>query len=306
TWCQGISEANGGTGNEYILQGTDTELANYFTEVANDYDHITGLRLNIDVKTIYETTSGYTEVVVDFLQITPKFNADDINPIMREITGSGIDVDGSYIEVNSVDYWDEMGITIDEDMFQFGQNTLTIIEDIADDAGIPIDVIQVFDQTTYRVKVYPNADTATIEWTTTGGDHFGEVSDGSDLTFVDTAIDAEEDIYDYGGINLHGGYVSTIQIFYKQKCDVIDKEIVGVSYSTDGGATWSSVKSDTLTVNWVLEYSEWGSLEIYDLDDFQVKLLYTQAFAGSAAYISDLFVTFTLKTSNWNKYMARK
>ena len=73
------------------------------------------------------------------------------------------------------------------------------------------------------INVYPTGDTATIQWNTTGGNHYGELDDANDATYVDTTIDDEEDIYTFDNTNLQGGYISTIKIYHRQKCAVIEK-----------------------------------------------------------------------------------
>ena len=305
-WCQGVSTANGGNGNEYILKDTDVNLQHYFDKVGNDYDHLSGLRVKIVYECVNEATTAFSYVDMDFFQVTPQYHGDDIAPVMRHIDSSGIDGNGSYIKVYTVDYWDEMGLTVDEDTFQFGQNIIKIIQDVGTFSGQKINITDQKNLVQYAINVYPTGDTATIMWNTTGGNHYGELDDANDATYVDTGTNAFTDIYTFPTINLREGYVTNIKIYHRQKCDIIDKEVVNISYSTDGGSSWSSTKNDDLTVAWVTENSEWTGLEIEDMSDFQVKLLYTQLFAGSNAYVSELYVDVRYVISNWTKYMARK
>jgi len=288
----------GGCKPPYAIYDTDAELQKFFNKTDVTYTSLKGMRF----KWVGGLEApGYVEVHVDFINVKPGYASYDISPIMTTITGNA----ATSLTSADVSAWDETGVVVD-DGFKIGVSTRKVIEDVASQSGLNIKRIDNYGETSYSSKIHPNGDSATIEWTTTGGDHFGELDDDSDLTYVDTSVDGEEDIYTFGDFNLRGGYVTGMSIYYRQKCDTINKETIKVSYSIDGGDNWSSTKSETLTANWVNEGAGWSSLEIYDLSDFQVKLLYTQLFAGSSAYVSELYISFTISGSSFDKYIARE
>ena len=299
-WVRGIPlDVDGGNGLQHVISGTDTELQKYFDKIGAQYTSLKGLRF---VTNGLLATDAYIDVHIDFINVIVGYTtAFDVGPVMETITENT----ATALTCKDVSAWDEMGV-VENDGLKIGQNSRVVIQDIGSQSGLHISRVDNYGNSGATSNTYPNADTTTIEWTTTGGNHYGELDDANDATYVDTAVDAEEDIYDFRDINLRGGYVSSLKIYYRQKCDVIDREVLGISYSIDGGTSWSSVLNTDLTVAWVTINKTWSGLEIYDMSDFQVKLLYTQIFAGSAAYVSELYVVFTINGSSFDKYIARK
>ena len=297
-WIMGIPiDVDGGNGNQFVIKDTDAELRKYFNKTGPTYTSLKGMRLRSegDLK-----TDSYFDIHVDFINVIVSYTSLDVSPVMEVITDSI----ATAITCSDVSAWDEMGV-VENDGFKIGQNTRTIIKDIASEAEIQIELVDNFGNVSVSNLIYPNADTATIQWTSTGGDHFGELNDGNDATYVTETSDGQRDIFAFGDINLRGGYVSSLVISCRQKCNVIERCAIGISYSLDGGVSWSTEKSDELTVNWVTESVDWLGLEIYDLSDFQVRLFYDESVPAGQAFVSELYVVFYISGSSFSKYMAR-
>ena len=312
-WCQAVSVANGGTGNEYILKKTDTTpLEYYFDKVGGDYDHLSGLRLNILYNSDNESTTGYVYVDMDFFQVTPQYYSYDIVPVMRHITGSGSDGDGDYVEVASVEFWDEMDLTVDEDTFQIGQNTNKIIQDISTFSKLVFNVISTETQTTTGYIV-PDGFGGTEEWS--GGaaelnwnriDEYPDVDGDGALVSVDQDGDGSIDIYEFETL-LEVEEVTGIEVFVYSKRQ--DTAGIGISFDinlggwqgadtiipADGAYSWQSVSWAGLTGT-PLEF-----------EALQLKMTAPAIGGGGFMFVETIYIKVIYKKqSYWTKYMARE
>lgn len=132
---EGVDEANGGNGQSYKITGTDTELANYFTKVGDNYDHLTGLRFKLVGGYLNQTIDTYIKLNLDYILITVKYNNKDVVPLMHKITANG----ASSITCATVANWQNVGVTEDEDSFQVGENVRKILDDVSSSSGVTID-----------------------------------------------------------------------------------------------------------------------------------------------------------------------
>ena len=301
-WQRGIPlTETGGNGNEFIIEDTDTELAKFFNKTGNDYDELKGLRCIVLNSRMDD--AAWVEVNIDFINVKVGYMSDDISPVMETITENT----ATAITCTDVSAWDETGV-VDEDGFKIGANTRTVIQDIANHSGLDIDRIDNFGNTSTAPNTYATGDGGTVDWDTTGGDHFGELDDANDATYVSTDANSETEMYTFNEVNILGGYCT--QIVVKAKCSrtAHEGQTLYFCYSVDGGTSWSSPQdtSTDIGVGFTWQTLTFSTLTEYDLSDFQIKMYNSVFIAGGTVYCSELYVIFTISGSSFSKYMARE
>lgn len=299
-WSIGVPlSIDGGNGNEWKSpdDGNDTELQKYFNKTGNDYDELKGMRFRVGGQT---DSTGSIEVHVDFINVIVGYMSDDISAIMESIT----DNTATAIACSDVSAWDEMGV-IANDGFKIGENTRNVISEISNQLGLHVERIDNFGSVSI-LTYYPTGDGGTIQWTPFGGgDNWDELVDSSDATYVSTLVDNRWDYYTFDEINLRGGYVTAIAIWFRWK-ETGGPCSIDLKYSVDGGANWSDSKNADAPGAWTTGALNWTGLTEYDLSNFVVGLNSVAVAGGETIYVSELYVKFTISGSSFNKYMARK
>jgi len=300
-WLKGIPLSEvGGNGNEFIVEDTDAELQKFFNKTGPTYTSLKGMRFMTNGKT---TNDCDFYVHIDFIKVRVGYSSYDVSPIMEAITENT----ATAITCTDVPAWDETGV-VDEDGFKVGQNTRAVIQDIANHSGLDIARIDNFGNTTLSRNVYAIGDGGTVDWDTTGGNHFGELDDANDATYVSTDANQEEEEYTFDDINLRGGYVTQIQIKARCKRTAHEGQTLYFYHSEDGGSSYSAAEdtSTNIGVAWGWQTLTWSGLELYDLADFQVKMKNSVFIFGGTVYCSELYVIFTISGSSFSKYIARR
>ena len=132
-WFAGTSTDEKWTSGELTITGTATELAKYFTTGGGFFDHI-HLKLDASTYTNDPTPDNIAKIRLDYLEVTVYYNSADISPIMKKInsnTAEGITCTGTT--------WTTTGVAVN-DVFYIGENTEQILNDIASDSGVSINI----------------------------------------------------------------------------------------------------------------------------------------------------------------------
>lgn len=300
-WLKGIPSSEvGGNGNEKLIEDSDAELQKYFNKTGATYTSLKGMRFIVSG---YLGAGSSVDVHVDFIQVRVGYLSHDVSPIMETIN----DNTATAITCSDVSAWDETGV-VDEDGFRIGANTRTVIQDIANHSGLDIAIIDNFGNTSITPNTYPEGDGDTIDWDTTGGDHFGELDDANDATYVSTDANSETEMYTFGEVNILGGYCTQIVVKARCKRTVHEGQTLYFCYSTDGGSTWSDPQNTSTNIGeaWGWQTLTFSGLEVDDLSNFQIKMYNSVFIFGGTVYCSELYVTLTISGSSFSKYMARK
>jgi len=204
SWCQALDPTLKEGSSPHIIteSGDSTELAKYFTTNGN-YESIE-LRLKLYGKLL---GGGYVEIHVDYLRIRVVYHDEDILPIMYKITDSGNTGAVRWVKCAGVTDWTKMAITVDEDGFQIGENTRQIIQDVASESGLAIEIIDPVETATDNIEpnadvqsefnsvnvviINPNGNTGTNDWLKTGATWWQSVLDYSDADSI-YITDAED------------------------------------------------------------------------------------------------------------------
>ena len=300
-WSKGVPiTTDGGNGNQIVLEDTDAELQNYFNKTGATYTSLKGLRFRTtgDLK-----TDSYFYVHVDFVKVKVGYMSDDIAPIMEAIT------DSTATAVTCVDAsaWDETGVVAD-DGFKIGQNTRTVIDDVASQSGLNI----VFTTTSTReaTKILnPNA-SDTYDWKPGLNSQWGRLDEYPDVDgdtnyiYVLRFDDGEVDIWDFETTDV----VEVSKVVVNAYVQRINLDDVDLTFDVNLGG-WLGTKTCTMTdgaYGW--EQMTWDTLEgsQADLDGLQVKVIAPALpDVGDSVRIETVYVEITY-SKIFYKYIARK
>ncbi|MFX1371332.1 MAG: nitrous oxide reductase family maturation protein NosD [Promethearchaeota archaeon] len=117
------------------IEESATEMAKYFNTAGGNFTELKGLR--IYTRGQYITMGGYAEIDMecDYIKVTVYHNTLNISPIMESITDSA----ANSLTCAGVT-WTNTGVAVN-DSFKIGQNTNTILSDIASQAGVPLNIV---------------------------------------------------------------------------------------------------------------------------------------------------------------------
>lgn len=303
-WCMGIPlDIDGGNGAQKLIEKTDTELRLYFNKTGATYTSLKGLRFRTtgDLK-----TDSYFYVHVDFINVVVGYMSDDISPVMESITDST----ATSLTCGQVSAWDEMGV-IENDGFKIGQNTTSIINDIASESGLDIS-IQEKDVTSF---VVPDGD-ITADWSwPIAGTHYDNIDehDGSpDVQYIEARNDEGDnlDVEEFTFSTLYNivrGSISEFRVYLYGKNDGVGAYI-GVDLSWDGGANWDgyqTIGAELWTSSYAWQYKTFTPTEA-DLTKLRIRIKAAVTDANMIMKIKTVYVEFDYKQNDFTKYMARK
>lgn len=146
-WVQALDPALKEGSSPHIINesGVSTELAKYFTDAGGNFTELKEMRFIIT-----GTNAGYGEIHVEYLRAKITYHDHDVLPIMKPITDS----DTSWAACATVANWQQMGITVDVDAFQIGENTNQIIQDIMGQAGLSFEIVVPASFTKYMARKF--------------------------------------------------------------------------------------------------------------------------------------------------------
>ncbi len=285
-----------------ITEGEDyLELAKYLTNAGGNFTQLQGMRFTITGHDL-DTTAAKAYIHIDYIKVYIIYHDDDVLPIMRQITDSG----ASWVKCASVPNWQEMGITVDDDAFQIGENTRKILEDIGRYSGLSMNFG--FNGTG---TLTPNADIAR-PWTyPVGGTHYDEI-DVDDAWYVQAqaADDGETEEFNFTTFTLTdkhaAAFISKLVLSVKAK-DSGDSKAFGAGLYFDG--SYQAGISVTLTGAYVTYTHTYNNVKLdqTELDALKVRLVSDMMGFGETISVSYVKVVATWSTGSvFSKYMARK
>ena len=308
-WCQGLPNSLKEGSNPFIITegGDATELAKYFTLDGGEanYESVE-LRLRCAGNLL---GVNYGHVYIDYLRVRVIHHADDVLPIMRQITDSGFTGDVRWVKCSSVADWTQMGITVDVDAFQIGESTIQIVQDIAGQSGLNIDIIP--NETTTGI-VRPNGD-ITKDWLTpvVGSAHL-KINEGitdpgtpdGDPMATGGADTGESNVISFGSIaDVIRVERITVHFYGKEEVGVPDNMTVDINL---GGWIGAVQKNMLSTYLWYSADFEDLNGSQADLDGLEVKFTAGTVDANNHHYIDEAYCVVHYKRSTWVKFMARK
>ena len=119
----------------FIIEGTDTELQEYFDKTGANYTSLKGIRFTSVLTSNSHPGSAFFYLNVDYLSVKINYNTADISPIMRQITDNG----ASWVACAGTADWSLTGVN-EDDSFVIGESTEQIINDLSASIGTPIHV----------------------------------------------------------------------------------------------------------------------------------------------------------------------
>ena len=146
-WVQALDPTLKEEDSPYIITegGDDSELQKYFNEAGGNYTELKEMRFIIT-----GTNEGYGEIHVDYLRAKITYHDFNVLPVMKPITDS----DTSWVACATVANWQQMGVTVNEDAFQIGENTNQIIQDIMSQAGLDFEISTPASFTKYMARKF--------------------------------------------------------------------------------------------------------------------------------------------------------
>jgi len=149
-WVSAVpAGVDGHTKMPVIISGTDAELQEYFnTDVNDDYSALKGLRFKLTDGHL--PGDSYANIYVDYIKVLIHYHEFDVDKIMHPITDSG----ASWVECDSIESFNQLGITEATDAFQIGQNTVSILNDVGTEAGLNIEVVNSAAFTKYMARKF--------------------------------------------------------------------------------------------------------------------------------------------------------
>jgi hypothetical protein len=283
--------------NSYILtQSSTVTLSDYLDDDGGgNYDTIK-LRLRLS-----STANAEKNLYVDYLAVTIEYHSDDVGAVVLPITGNG-----TTTLISSGADFDNLGLA-EDDGFKIGENTRVILDDIVTTAGLTLSREDTLSSSLTSGEYESDEDGTVTQWTSTEGTHYEAIADGSgDAKYISAAGAVKYDRFKFPSIQLHGGYVGSIRLHIRAKSVNEHGENLISEYSINGGTSWSSDNTSNLGAAW-FDYNEtWSGLEIYDLEDFKVRLT-SPAFGGAGeVHVAEMWVEyFIIFYSDFDKYDAR-
>jgi len=294
----GEGEVGGNDAEWFAPDDTDIELRKYFNKDNGHYSELKGMRfiLNGDIK-----NNGYVEVHVDYIKVKVGYDTDDISPIMETITDSA----ASTITCSNVAKWDEMGV-VENDGFKIGQNTRVIIQDIAKESGINIEIIDPHDETESDITILCNTDSDCNWVLILGANHNIAVSDDVGATYVAAGVGETGTIEQFGmaTTTLTSGYVHKIRVYLYGKTTASN----GPTATIWNGVSWETPIEVPFTAVNTWKYVEFTGLYLGqgEIDDLLLKLTAPTIEGEEGVVVIEIKVHVYEAYPNINKYMARE
>ena len=285
--------------------GDHTELVKYLTDAGGNFTKLKGMR----IKSSGYISAGDMTVEIDYLRVIVRYHTYDVEPVMYQITDNG----ASWVECDEVSNWQEMGITVDVDTFQIGENTRKIVQDIASFSGLAIDVINPA-ETTSNIEpnsddtaewdnkmienIIPNADGATVDWNASAGDDWECVVDYDDGESISVADGDENKVTEINLTTLSNvDEVSSVTVYVHGKYLTTDLDITVDFYN---GVGWEGPQNMSFESSHSWKTQVFGGLAMTQahLNDAQVRVTANAAYgAMDATFIKGIYVKVTYKSS---------
>lgn len=308
-WLTGVPTEEGenpienGNDCQAVFTDTDVELQKYFNKTGDNYTSLKGLRFIVSGSRGSDS-ANYTRVYIDFIKVVVRHHAEDILPIMYPISWN----EESFLQCLEVENWQLMGVTDDADRFYIGQNTRVILDDIAGESGVGIEIIGEDHES--EGKIVPDGDTDTNEWDVQGGagDHYTRLIDADDDTRLyadDTDIDKKE-VFTFTSTGLHGRTVITKANVRMRTDGTTSAPDVKIRFG--GVGDWSDpVTIVTGAIAWHDHLFEGLEIEEeWDLSGFNVQLDANTIPADKYIRVYEMEVILTMMGTDFNKYLSRE
>lgn len=309
-WITGVpDDVEGGNGKQWTSddENNDDELQKYFDKDNGNYNKLKGLRFVVSGFR-GDDSNDYTQVYIDFIKIVVKHHAEDVLPIMYQITDNA----ATTITCSDVANWQLMGVTADSDRFYIGQNTRQITDDIASESGVGIEIIHDWGGGTKTFNIDPDGDAVPNDWGVmgAGATHTARLIDDVDANYI-VADDDDDDEYEeftFEALVLPNNCkitsvdvnIRTWQELTNGKCAI----------SWDSGVSWSDQQNiPTTGAGWENKTITFTITEDIDSDDianFQVQFFSGETTIASGVQITELDVDINCATHSFTKYMARE
>ena len=300
-WHQALPDSLKEGSQPHIINegGDQAELIKYFTLDGGEANY-ESIQLRLRLEGGADGTA-YAEIHVDYLRIKIRYDDENVLPIMYPITDSG----ASWVKCVDVVDWSAMGITVDEDVFQIGENIRQIIHDIMGYAGLGYKIIDPYNLTETETILLCDEDVANT-WKDQGeAVHHDAVSDDNDAThiFGDSNDDGKVEILGVDTVQIREGYIYKIKLRIRgeQNADVPTVSIYsGSDWETpqniplNGAAAWHEITFTGLTMTQD------------DLDALEIKLTLPTIDPAETVIIYEIKVHVYEVNSVFDKYMARK
>jgi len=315
-WAQKLdSSLKEGSVPHSITEGGDaTELAKYITlDVGeNNYESMT-IRLRC---TGNLPSDAWGEAHIDYLRVKFIYHTEDVEPVMYKITDSGLNGDVRTITCGGVADWTAMGVTVDVDGFQIGENTNQIVQDIASAAGLNIDIISSNTEEVVAEVISPDAVDSNDGWTPIGGggpvyvdEDSGDTPDGNYWICGNGIIDGSGSIIIFGMETIPEASVITgIKVYLYSKRESQPATEIPVDVNLGG---WLGGEKTLAAGNGAFAWdnAEWTELTGTqdDLDELQIKFTCPSCIEDGYYYLECVYVEVTYQTPcGWLNYIARK
>ena len=300
-----------------IPKTSHAELLKFLTVDGADYDEVTELRLSW---TASDPGVSKSHVKIDVLTAEIEFYTDEIIPIMKHITDSG----ANSVDCVDVPDWAATGVigydgTPPGDIFRIGENTRTVIENIATAiAPIPIEIIGQEGTEAGTEVLRPDGDTLTgfQSHSDDGGDgsHWKNIEevvvdpnagDGAYIRSHAGGVNADQ--FTMGTFVLAGANVVTkleLKIYHKK--DIVYFGRINI-YTTSTG--WIEEKYPVHRAGYIWDTFTWDNLHLSqaDIDSLQIKFSTTQTlFPGAYWWIDTAYVVATYGAyAPFDRFIAR-